>query len=221
MSDYYPLILQALSLMIGLAAWNAVRPAFRMLIILLAVTVLNEALVVPYLETKHQGYINLAYNLFSLLDMVTWFFLFYHIMSAGLMRKLTIVVAIFLLSASVTEIFLIKGWTVFHTESMRFYNLSIVLLSLAYFYNIISRRYYIMHTDPFFWICAACLIYHTLLFLNFTTLSEYNYWKMKYSDDVYYLLQNIANTCYYMLLICAFGYGIYHRHRIREHPQKL
>lgn len=201
----YPLILQMMALISGLLAIKAMRPDFRILVALLGLTVINEAVVIPYLSHEKRGYVNLAYNIFSIIDMTVWFLLLYRIFQSAQTRKIITVTAVLIAIITVLEITWLKGWKDFHTDSMRLYNISVVLICLHYFYLLLIQRYHRFFVNPLFWISTAAFIYHTILFLNFTTLSDHNYWKMKYAAEVYYLLQNIGNTCYYLLLIAAFG----------------
>lgn len=217
----YSIVFQSIAFLSGLAAFNVARPVYRMLIALVTLTVVNEIFIVGYLIEHSPRYINTAYNLFSLLDMITWYFYFYQLFNTCKERRIILGVALLSVLLSMAEIFYLKDWTIFHTETMRVYNLTIVFFCLYYFYKAMLKRYYHFMSEADFWLCVGALIYHMLLFLNFSTISEYNYWKVQYAPEVYYLLQNIANTCYYLLLTIAFGCLMYRQRKLKDQYQRL
>ena len=204
MSVYIEYVCQVLATILGIIAWRWVRPAFlRWIIPVLIATVLNELVIVPYLVRHFPASRDLAYNLFSLLDMGVWLYVFYRIHAGVKPGRYIIAATVAIYLYSFVEI-QIKGWTRLHTDSFRLYEIIILLLACTYLYRIFKMEYHRLMPDPLFWTSAACIIYHAVLFLNFTTLAENSYWYFNGADEVFIYLQAIGNIFYYLFLSFAF-----------------
>jgi hypothetical protein len=204
-------ILYFICFLTGVYACFFFRPFyFKLVIALLFITILNELIIAPYITKKFTLYDrNIAYNIFSLIDMTVFFYIFFKI-HIGSIRKYILGAIVLVYIYSFVELFFLKGWRYFHTDSFSVYEIVIILLSLLYLYKLLKKEYYIAVIDPIFWLCSACLIYHSILIINFTTKADENYWRLKNALSVYILLQYIANISYYLILCCMFISGIYY-----------
>lgn len=207
-------VFQLLAFVAGLAVFRKAGLVYvRVLIVLLAITVINELVVVPYIKQNNLFNRNVAYNIFSLLDMAAWFFILHRIIQSRTGNRLTIVFAAVAFAWSFLEINS-SGWNALHVDSFRFYEVAVILLSIYYLYTLMKREYYRFIDDPKFWLCSAVIIYHSVLFLSFTTLVENNYWNIPEANSIFVIFVNINNVIYYTLICAAFA-SIYYRHRKR------
>ena len=207
-------ILEVIALIFSLVAFKATRPVFlRILTLLLFITVVNEIFIIPYIPSH-----NFGYNIFSFIDMLVWFYVFFNIHTNKRIKCGIVIAAIFCFSYSFIELEYISGWYVMHINSFRLYELCIIAFSTLYFYEINKKDYHNLFTDPLFWFCSACFIFHLLLFLNFTTINEKNYWHLQNSRLVFLILQTVAITFYYVLICIAFSICYY---KYKETHQKF
>ncbi len=198
-------VLEVISFITGLITYKALRPKFLQLIVLiLGITVIHECLVIPYLIRVSPTRINLSYNIFSLIDMLTWIYIFFRILSQTSFRNPVIILSALSILYSLIELTVIKSWFSPHTDSFRFYEISLILFTLFYIYLTIKEEYHNLLYDPLFWVCCAIIAYHSILFLSFTTIRERNYWHLKNAKEVFRVLQTINNICYYVLLCITF-----------------
>ena len=198
-------IFEIIAFIAGLIAYKKIRPAFlKAIVFLLAITVLNESLIIPYLISFKKGSNNFCYNVFSFIDMATWFYVFYKINTKASIRYFIIAGAIVSLSYSFIELIFLKDWQHLHTDSFRIYELIIIFLAIYYFYQVMLKQYHNIFSDSIFWICAGCFLFHLIFFINLTTLNNGQYWNLKSSAFILKLLQNIANLCYYCCITIAF-----------------
>ncbi len=204
-------------LIIGLIVWKTVRPKYlHSIIILIGITVLHEMVIVPISKSTHLFKRNISYNIFSLIDIAFWYFIFYKINSVNRISKWFFLIAALIFLFNLFDICFISGWKQFHTMSFKAYNIFMVLLSAYYFYSILQKEYHSIFSDPLFWICSAVFLYHALLFINLSTIAYNNYWNLKNSHEVFNILQTIGVTTYYLLLCIAFLVGYYnHKQQIR------
>lgn len=195
----------------GLCACFFFRPYyFKLILALLLVTFLNEMIVAPLLNKEFSIHWNVAYNAFSLIDMSVWLFIFYKLNAGYKVQKFILPVGAFIFIYTFVELFFLKGWEVLHSDSFRMYEIFIIILSIVYLYRILRREYYVIAFDPLFWMCAACLLYHSILILTFTIRNNAAYWHFKDAAGVFSFLQILADTSYYLLLCCMFISGIYY-----------
>lgn len=209
---------EILALIIGLACFRASRELYiKAIILLLLLTVINEVIFIPYIKSHHLFNRNIAYNIFSIIDMATWFYVFYEILQQAKVRKWIIAAAIGAFAWTAIELFN-KGWHNIHPDSFRFYEVCLILFSLYYFYLILKKEYHPVFGDPNFWLCSACIFYHSTLFLTFTTLAENNYWELKNAMEVFTTLHSITNVVYYLMLCGAF-IACYFNYRQQKYSQ--
>jgi hypothetical protein len=186
-----------------LLAWKITRPVYlRWVSAVLAFTLLNESILVPFVEGTKLLNQNILYNAFSLVDMFIWLFVFFSAATNPRYRRIIAVTGILCLFYSLLELFFLRNWKYFHVDSFRLYELAIIVFAVIYLVSLLSKAYHNLLGDLFFWCCAACIIYHGILFLNFTTVAEHNYWKIKDAARIFFILQEMASVFYY-LLICA------------------
>jgi hypothetical protein len=178
---------------------------FTLVTFILTLTALNEALIIPLAIKYNLFERNIDYNIFSLVDMTVWFIFFLGMFQKNTEKKFVIIIAIANLSYSLVEILFIHSWRDFHSDSVRVYDISIIVFSSYYLFLILKKEYHNLWKDSLFWICVACILYHSTVFINFTSLVESeSYWNSKQAYIVYNILQNIANAFYYLLLCGAF-----------------
>ena len=177
---------------------------------LLGIDALNETLI--WLSSDVYHFRNLLYNVFSFLDMSFFFYLFYSINDKGNARKIIVGVFACLYVFSLVELFM-KGWMVFHVNSLRCYNVSMILLCCYFFYLLFGKDYFEISTDPIFYLLFGVFIYQSLLFVNFTTISFSKYWKLANARKYFKMMQNINNVCYYSLICVSFIISYYNRRR--------
>lgn len=181
---------------------------FRLITILLGVTLFNEYVFTVYFCRPLHIHLNVAYNVFSLIDMGIWCYIFYKIYAGHRAQKFVLPFAAAIFLYTFAELFFLKGWTVMHIDSFRVYELFIIVLSIVYLYGILKLEYYSVNTDPLFWMCAACILYHSILVLTFTLRIDAGYWKFKNAKEVFFFLQVLTDASYYLLLCCMFISGI-------------
>jgi len=202
---YYLTVIELVTFFTGVLTWKVIGPRrLRWVTVILGVTALNESLLVPLAEKYHLGNQNVLYNAFSLVDMCVWLYLFYLAPGSRLYRWLVLAASDILVVYSLYELCVQTGWKRMHVNSFRVYELAVILCAVYYIRGLLQKDYHNLTTDFFFWCCAACIVYHGLLFLNFTTMAEHNYWKLKNAVDIFFILQDVAGICYYLLLCTGF-----------------
>ena len=178
---------------------------FYAIVIVLFLTVVNEVVVVPYVKANKLFNRNIAYNVFSIIDMTGWFYVFFKIHALDKKRRSWISWGAFLCFVySGIELSMSGGWKNLHPNSFRIYNVVIILSCMSYFNLMMKREYHNFLNDQVFWVCSACFLFHLIFFINITTLAENSYWKVKDADQIFNILNNVANSCYYLLLCTAF-----------------
>lgn len=198
-------LFELLSLATGLITYRVIRPVyFNVITVLLFLTVVTEIIIVPYVKVNDIFNRNIIYNVFSFVDMLSWYYVFFIILKGYNIRKWVPILAVVSFSWTAIELSKPNSWNYIHPDSFRFYECSIIFLSLTYFYEILKKNFYPVFSDPNFWICSACIIYHSLLFLTFTTLLENNYWSLKDADTIFLAIHNFTNIFYYTLISFAF-----------------
>lgn len=203
--NYYVFALELATFLISLYSFSLIQARLQQLLsFLLFLTVLNEAWLVPWVQKKDPWFTNVAYNAFSLVDITSWFVIFFLIYKKETLRLLIVMAWFACMGYSLWELCLTKGWKLFHTDSFRVYNICIIVLSFTYFYQKMREKYYNYSTDPHFFICAATFFFHSILFINLTTMAEKTYWKVPLAQKVFFLLHDIGNTFYYLLLSLSF-----------------
>ncbi|PTQ98231.1 hypothetical protein C8P68_103392 [Mucilaginibacter yixingensis] len=193
----------------GLIACCYYRPFyFRLIVILLGITLFNEQVFTVYLIGRLHIHLNIAYNLFSLIDMGIWCYIFFRIYAGRRVQKLILPLTVVIFAYSFVELCFFKGWHVLHVDSFRVYESFIILLAIIYLYEILKKEYYNLTVDPVFWMCAACILYHSILILTFTLRLDAEYWHFTDAKKVFFFLQLITDASYYLLLCCMFISGI-------------
>jgi hypothetical protein len=200
----YLTAIELLTFFSGLLAWKRTKPAYlRWVTVIIGITVFNESALIPYVEKTGLVNHNIVYNAFSLVDMSVWFYIFW---CAGgrRYRRVVALTATVSLFYSVYELSVLRNWSYFHVDSFRLYELAIIVFSVRYLFGLLREEYHNLAGDLFFWCCAACILYHGILFLNFTTVAEHNYWKIKNAVQIFFILQDMASVFYYLLICIGF-----------------
>lgn len=197
-------ILETLALITGLVAFKAIRPVYlKWILLVLLITIVNEAVFVAYARS-HKLNRNIYYNIYSIIDMAAWSMIFLRIHAREKHYNWLLLLLSACFAYCLVDIFLISKWTLLHTQSHRLYDILIVCLSCLYFYRLMQKQFHILKTDPLFWVCTACFIYHALLFIDFTFLGDAKYLYFKNSRQVRQALQSVYNSAYYLLLCITF-----------------
>lgn len=179
--------------------------SFKWICFILIITVLNEMIIVPFCNKTR----NIAYNGFSLMDMLSWFMFFILIFPTKKTKRIIIFICASTMIYSLIEI-IQKKWLNLHCDSRRVYDIIVILLSVYYLYTILRKEYHNLWLDSVFWACCACIIYNSVEFINFTALSENGeYWNLKNAWINYQILQTLANTLYYSFICLAFFISYY------------
>ncbi len=195
----------------GFFAFSKLKPNYLKLIpLLLTLDICNELIIVPYTLQIHNINQNIGYNIFSFFEMSVWYYIFLHINRKSYLKKWILFLAFICFAYSYIEIIYLRGWRELHIDSLRLFNVSMIFFSCNYLYKILKEEYHELFVDALFWLSSACVIYHSMLFLNFTTMSENGYWVFKNADDVFYFLSDLGNIFYYLLLTIAFCSCIYY-----------
>lgn len=216
METYQYIIL--LAGIVSLVTYRVSEPAYiSVLRLLLLLTTIVEVWVIPYVRDNHLFNRNIVYSLFSLVDMGCWFFILYFLVrSESWVTGLLLLGALSAFGWSFIELYS-EGLEYLHINSFRYYQVIVILFCLYYLYLLLQKEYHPIIRDPDFWICSACIMYQSLLFLGFTTLKEINFWKLKNADEVFRILRNITNVFYYLLL-CFACLAAYYKYNQRKQP---
>ncbi len=213
---YYQILITG-AFLVGLLTWKSIKPTYlRAIVLMLGITALNEDVVVPYLKVKRIFDINAAYNIYSLVDMFCWFYVFYMILKEDVFKNYVRLAAIICMAYSLIELCLLKNWRNFHTDSLRLYYIFCILFVLRYFYLIQQKEYHLLYTDPLFFVATGVILYCSITFINFTTVAEHNYWNVKNARQVFHILQDVANSLYYPCLSTSFLVCYFSRYRKRQ-----
>lgn len=197
--------LEISALIVGLIRWKQIQPtAFRWLILLLFLTVLNETILtdhrIPALRLNN----NLLYNVFSLIDMCVIQYMLFRIEAFQKIKRIILLSIAVNLIASIVELQFYSGWLQFHTQSFRLLNISNMLICLFYFRKVIVEHKISLRKDTIFIFCTGLFMYHALLFINFTTVSIPSYWQLPSAMLIFQLLHLSANLIYYTFIIMLF-----------------
>ncbi len=212
-------LFQVIALISGLIAWKQIRPAYlRLIVFILALTVVNESFVEPYIDATKVTSADLAYNIFSFFDMAVWLYIFYRIHKQSRISGYVLALTTALFVYSIYDIYANTTWYKLHIISMMTYSFSIIMLAFIYLFRTLSLRFHDFRNNPLFWVSAACVIYHSLLFYNFFTLTLYDYWEWDNAILVYDLIQLLDNIFYYGLLTITFVVCIFYRQELRPTP---
>ena len=199
--------IQALSAIFGIFCWKKVEPFYlKWVVVILILTCINESIIIQLIINGHfKVSQDLAYNIFSIFDMIIWATIFYKIYLSEQVKMFLFIPLFFSISYSLIDIFCLTGLNKLHLNSIMVYDMSIILLAGNFLYYSLKKEYYKPLSDPFFWICAACIGYHSLLFINFITLwLPKEYWKQPLANTVWDIVILSADIFYYLLLSIAF-----------------
>ncbi len=194
--------MQLFGLITGFVFFRYLKPFYlRFIVALLFVTCVNELVLIPH--TKTAGETNLCYNLFSLIDIGTWLFIYYRFFKYRRWKTLVFTGGSVLILLSLADL-VANGFNLFHTRSLIAYEVFIIFLSVRYLYGIFTREYADLFSDPIFWIVSACLLYHSILIINFTTITVRDYWKLENTLVIFNILETAANVIYYLIISFSF-----------------
>lgn len=200
---HYTAIFSFIAFSCSLLALRSRQPYFYWLSAILFLTTLNEWFLIKFLQHQFEINPNATYNVFSFLDISCWILIFYLIIPEPKYKKWVLIQGAVILLFSIIELIYWKNWRRLHTESFRFYNLSMLIFCLMYLLSKIKLPYYKLTGDPKFWICTACFFYHIVLFTSFTLHSKAEFWVLENAKQFYAILHFTGNLFYYTLLSVA------------------
>ena len=215
--NYTIIVLVSIAFLTGLATIKVVKPSFLLwLIVLLGITLLAEGLVnLAHNKIIFIGSVNLVYNIYSVINIIVLFYIYYNILQNTKLAKWVLPICIFVVGSSIIELCVVGNCQTICTVSLRIFSIVIILLSLCYLFISLALPYHNIFRDPYFYICAACILYHGLFFVNLTTMAEKNYWANAGTLKTFHILQDTASFLYYSLLCCTFLI-CYYNHRQRK-----
>lgn len=195
-----------LATIIGLFSIKKIRPViFAVLPLLLLVTSLNETWITVL---QHRKQAMLFYNIFSLLELTAWCFVFYH--TNKVFNKWLHVSAWFLLLLfSIIEIATQKG---FHSTTYRVFSVYVIINCLIYFFSLVNtRKEHSIWKDGVFWLFTGALIFHVVFFFYLTALEYPEFRNAKEAMQAFRLIFDIINIVYYVMLARGFICLAYYR----------
>ena len=200
---FYEHILQFIALITGLKCWRKMSLKYlRVIVLIMALTCLNESIVIQKIDEVNTDF---AYNIFSIIDMIVWSFVFYKIYIGKQMKMFLFIPLSLSILYSIIDILFLTGIRKLHLNSLMSYDMSIVLLAGNFLYSLLREEFYQPVNDPLFWISAACIGYHSLLFSNFVTLwLPQQYWDQSLANNTFDIVNLSAAIFYYLLLSIAF-----------------
>ncbi len=133
--------------------------AFNLLTVLLVVTSATETWITVLGHHKEAA---MLYNLFSLVEIVLWGFIFREINKIN--NNYFLAVLAIILLASVAEIVYRKG---FHSYTYRLFSLFVLFNCAVYFYKLATYKGIIfISRNAAFWIVAGVVIFQTIFFFT-------------------------------------------------------
>jgi hypothetical protein len=197
---------------------KAGRKDFFVLGLILFITASSEAVVVIGFLVFTTN-MNLIYNL-SFLIILPLFLLFYksRINSKQIGRILNSVISVFLVCGLI-NFFFVQGPTDTNSYTSSFGNISMIVVSVTYFYFLIKELPTETITKlPMFWINTAVLIYYSGVFFLYLTV---DYLVTVLNDDMInsWTLHNFLGTIYYLML--AFALWLNRSNHLRSLPSRV
>jgi hypothetical protein len=207
----FEITLEVLAMLVSLLLIRySTNTAFRWITAILFLTAINEAIFIPYIIKHHLFERNIDYNIFSLADMLCWYAFFISALKHAKGRKYMIVIVVLIGLYSCVDLLFLQGWIIFHIHSIMVYDISIIGFSVYYLFILLKKEYHNLWTDSIFFVCAGCILYHSIEFVQFASFEMKGYWASKMAFVNYDIVQNLANATYYLALCAAFFVNFYH-----------
>ena len=193
------------ALITGLILYFKLRPViFRLLVILLIITVLNEGL--SFFKFYKNAGVDKSYfyNFFFVVELIT-FFLIYKL-NYKYKRHQEILTFIFLFSVFFAFLFfMVKGVGVFNPFFINAISLGLIGFGFFYYYTLYnSEEITTIKTNPLFWLSTGIIIVNFihLLFVNATFVESFR--NNPTSKEVFRIINTAGNIFYYSCIITCF-----------------
>jgi hypothetical protein len=212
-------IVQILIILTGLFCLRQHGPAILYIILLLILLAfINENIIVIYSMKWWHIKRNVFYNLFSLLEISAWCFIYYTIFRGRTTARAMIVFSwLAIMAYSCIELFLTHEINSFHTNSYACFCIFSLVSACAYIMAVNHKDYHRLSNDPAFWLCAAAVCFNCIFFINLTTMMDPGYWDHPRAKQIFHILQSIAVIIYHVFICIAFLTS-YYRLRMTSTP---
>ncbi len=199
-------IIEVVAILTGVFCLRQKGPVILYLILLISILAfINENILVVNARKWWNLGGNIFYNVFSLIEICTWFFIYFKIFNRYPATKLIVVVSwLAVVAYSLTELFIIHSPREFHAASYLSFSAVSFVLSIVYFVKADKKEYYDPAQDSTFWICSAAICFNCIFFINLFTMMDQAYWSQKAARQIFHVLQSIAIIIYYLLICIAF-----------------
>lgn len=142
----------------------------------------------------------LLYNIFSIVEVVFYFYIFYAIIRNKKLKKIIIYVICFYAILSVFDMYSSQKANVFHSLSYSVGSLFLVCLCVFYFYELFqSPQTNSLFREPAFWICTS------ILFSTCCTFPLFGF-AMFFHTPPKFVINNIQII---LLIVNVFSYSLY------------
>lgn len=205
MFEAYILILQLLTIGTGLFCLRRRGPVLLWIVWTIRVLAcINENILVPHVKDWWGISRNVCYNIYAVVDTITWALIFIIIfIKYSIAKKLVVYISLFLILSKIIEINM-KGIQQIASVSLILFCGACMVASVCYFAKILNPDFHDLKTDPAFWICCASLSFHSVLMVNLITVPYTAYWTQNFSTVTFNIIQVIAITCYNIFICLSF-----------------
>ena len=199
-------IVELLTLITGLFSLSKNRPVILYPILgLTLLALINENIIIAHSQQWWGISRNLCYNIFSLVEISAWSFIFYIIFSKyPNLKRFVIISWAFIIIYSLIELFFLYSFNEFHIRSYMFFCIFSLACACIYIVLVTIKDYHQLSTDPTFWLCAAAISFNSVFFINLLTIADSRYWKLSHATEIFDVLQSSALIIYYIFICTAF-----------------
>jgi hypothetical protein len=199
------LILEIISLIVGLIFFNKIKPTIlKLMVFLLLVTIINEASSRYGVYKKLEISKMIFYNSFLLLQFVIISCILINTIGNGKNRFFISYFFVFIL---LVGIFLIlkEGYSKLSPNFISILSIGILCFGFFYLFDIYqSEKILFFKTGSIFWFSIGLIVsnFFLLLFINAIRIKSFN--KTSESFEVYQLINSVGNIFYYLCLCYSF-----------------
>jgi hypothetical protein len=204
--DTIILIIQLVTIFTGLVCLRARRPVILCLtLVIVLAAAFVEQVFIPFSSQRWKLPNNVGYNLFSLIDMICWFGVYYSIFSKHrFLGRIVLYSGMLVFVYTIVELFVLQSLYVFHSRSLMCFNTCMILFSGIYIFGITRQEARNFSIDAAYWLSAAALCFNGIFFINLAGLINSSYWSNPAAVQAFALLQFIAIAIYYLFICIAF-----------------
>lgn len=210
------LVVLFITILLGFITNNRKRDNYQKIFPYFLVLILSVEFVGALFQRKNQNNL-LLFNLFTVVEFSFYALFFRKIMPAKATKKIINWVLFTIPLASLINIFLIQGPTVFHTYTYSIGSLTLAVLGLTYFFQLFKDKDRgNSFRDPSFWISVGILFYSICSISIIGILNYISFFSKSIRSNMQHILVGI-NTIFYLILIIAFLCKITHRKYFSRH----